>query len=79
MSVCSLLYGYYEQLVDRESAYEILKARAATSPEQAPVEADRGFNWSELLGGGAEPDESVMLDFWWECFYHCWKLRIFCS
>jgi len=51
MSVCSLLYGHYEQLVDRESAYEILKARAATSPEQAPVEADRGFNWGELLGG----------------------------
>ena len=51
----SLLYGHYEQLVDRESAYEILKARAATSPEQAPAEADRGFNWGELLGGSTGP------------------------
>ena len=51
----SLLYGHYEQLVDRESAYEILKARAAISPEQAPAEADRGFNWGELLGGSTGP------------------------
>ncbi|MBC6962011.1 MAG: DUF853 domain-containing protein [Nitrosomonas sp.] len=51
----SPLYGHYEQLVDRESAYEILKARTATSPEQAPTEADRGFNWDELLGGSTGP------------------------
>jgi len=51
----SLLYGHYEQLVDRESAYEILKARDATSPKQAPAEADRGFNWGELLGGSTGP------------------------
>ncbi|HEU4708813.1 MAG TPA: helicase HerA-like domain-containing protein [Methylophilaceae bacterium] len=46
----SLLYGHYEKSVDRESAYEILKARAQQSPEQA--EEDRGFDWGDLFGGG---------------------------
>ncbi len=32
----SLLYGHYEQAVDRESAYEKLKARAAQAAEAAP-------------------------------------------
>jgi len=39
----SLLCGRYEQRVDRESAYEILKVRAATSSKQTLAEADRGL------------------------------------
>ncbi len=51
----SLIYGHYEKLVDRESAYEILKGRAATSAEQAPAGEDRGFDWGGLLGGETGP------------------------
>ena len=51
----SLLYGHYEKQVDRESAYEILKNRAAESATEAPAEEDKGFNWGELLGGSTGP------------------------
>lgn len=52
----SLLYGHYEKQVDRESAYEILKSRAAQSPAQAPAEAaDTGFDWGGLFGGSTGP------------------------
>jgi len=41
--------GFYEKSVDRESAYEILKART----EQAATEAkaDEGFDWGGIFGG----------------------------
>lgn len=46
----SNIYGFYEKQVDRESAYEILKARAAAS---APAPAEEGgFDWGGILGGG---------------------------
>ena len=45
----SLLFGHYEKMLDRESAYEILKGRAQQSPEQ--VEDDQGFDWGGLFGG----------------------------
>jgi DNA helicase HerA-like ATPase len=47
----SLLYGHYEQAVDRESAYEKLKGRVAASGEsqQAPA-AGAGFDLGGLLG-----------------------------
>lgn len=32
----SVLFGHYERMIDRESAYEILKARAEKLTEQAP-------------------------------------------
>jgi uncharacterized protein len=51
----SVLYGHYEKQVDRESAYEILKGRAAQSAEQAPAEQDRGFDWGGMLGGETGP------------------------
>lgn len=51
----SLLYGYYEKAVDRESAYEILKGRAAQTAEQAPAEESRGFDWAGMLGGETGP------------------------
>ncbi len=52
----SVIYGHYEKQVDRESAYEILKGRAAQSAEQAPpAEENRGFDWGGLLGGTTGP------------------------
>lgn len=50
----SIVYGHYENSVDRESAYEILKGRAADAPEQTAEEG--GFDWGDLFGGGkSEP------------------------
>jgi DNA helicase HerA-like ATPase len=51
----SLLYGHYEKAIDRESAYEILKGRAAQTAEQAPAEENRGFDWGGMLGGEVGP------------------------
>lgn len=51
----SLLYGHYEQLIDRESAYEILKARAIAPPEPALDVTGQNFDWNELLIGGSGP------------------------
>jgi len=51
----SLLYGHYEKIVDRESAYEILKGRADQTPQQAPAEESRGFDWAGMLGGETGP------------------------
>jgi DNA helicase HerA-like ATPase len=52
----SNIYGFYEKQVDRESAYEILKARAAESvPEPAEKE---GFDWGGILGGGSDKKKS---------------------
>ncbi|HSI96348.1 MAG TPA: helicase HerA-like domain-containing protein [Methylophilaceae bacterium] len=51
----SVLYGHYEKQVDRESAYEILKSRAAKSATETPVEQGKGFDWGELLGGSTGP------------------------
>jgi uncharacterized protein len=54
----SLVQGVYEKQVDRESAYEVLKKRAAeVAAETAPKEQDasnedRGFNWGGVFGGG---------------------------
>ena len=41
-------------MLDRESAYEILKGRAQQSPEQ--VEDDEGFDWGGLFGGSRRED-----------------------
>lgn len=45
----SNVFGYYEKMVDRESAYETLKSRA----EQAATEAkaEEGFDWGGMFGG----------------------------
>ncbi|MDR2875551.1 MAG: DUF853 domain-containing protein [Methylobacillus sp.] len=51
----SLIYGHYEKQVDRESAYEILKTRAAKSATEAPPEKDKGFDWGGLIGGSTGP------------------------
>lgn len=45
----SNIKGFYEKLVDRESAYEVLKARATESAEVVENE-DKGFDWGGMLG-----------------------------
>jgi len=48
----SNVFSFYEKTEDRESAYEILKGRAAASPaEESP---DEGFDWGGLFGGGSD-------------------------
>ena len=44
----SVIYGHYENAVDRESAYEKLKSRAEDSVQAA--EEDGGFSWDNVLG-----------------------------
>jgi len=48
----SLLFGHYEQAVDRESAYEKLKARAAQSAEAAAPQAPPPQSQPQQGGGG---------------------------
>ena len=49
----SVLYGHYEKAVDRESAYEILKARAQRPVEPTkPTATTGGGVLGDLLGGG---------------------------
>jgi DNA helicase HerA-like ATPase len=50
----SLIYGHYENLIDRESAYEILKGRAAEAvlPPEGQAAESKGFDWGGLFGGG---------------------------
>ena len=64
----SLVAGTYEQLVDRESAYEVLKARreqtaAAAPPSQAPAPASTGSVFGDVLGsvfgGGSSRRQSA--------------------
>jgi uncharacterized protein len=48
----SNLRGFYENQVDRESAYEILKKRAVEeAAEEAPEDEDKGFSWGGMFGG----------------------------
>ncbi len=46
----SLVAGVYEQVVDRESAYERLTGAVANAPGSSAAPAQRGF-WSSLFGG----------------------------
>jgi uncharacterized protein len=52
----SSMFGFYEKAIDRESAYEILKART----EQAATEtkADEGFDWGGMFGGSKKSSGS---------------------
>jgi len=56
----SLVRGVYEKQVDRESAYEILKARAAQSAETA--EEGKGFDWGDILGGKKNSRSDTILE-----------------
>ena len=48
----STLYGHYEKIVDRESAYEMLKARAPQAPAGQQVAS--GESWQSQAGEMAE-------------------------
>ena len=48
----SLVYGSYEKTVDRESAYERLKGRAAEQPQPVPAGSPSSAGgWGEAAGG----------------------------
>jgi len=51
----SNVFSFYEKLVDRESAYEILKGRAQQSATE--VKADEGFDWGGIFGGSSGGDK----------------------
>lgn len=50
----SIIFGHYEQIVDRESAYEIIKSRTATSQDEgkAAPQASSGTQTQTEQGGG---------------------------
>ncbi|MGB4812187.1 MAG: helicase HerA-like domain-containing protein [Methylophilaceae bacterium] len=52
----SIVLGVYDKTVDRESAYEILKNRAAQSATEAKV--DEGFHWGDIFGGSSKTSRS---------------------
>ena len=61
----SLVAGVYDKLVDRESAYEILKQRAeqAASAAQAQTQKEQegsGFDLGGILGGKTSRSDSVL-------------------
>ncbi|AHB49410.1 hypothetical protein W911_15045 [Hyphomicrobium nitrativorans NL23] len=52
----SPVYGKYEQVIDSDSAHEILARRAAKTTEEAG--ADSGGGWSDVVfGGGSTPQK----------------------
>jgi hypothetical protein len=64
----SLVAGVYEQLIDRESAYEVLRSRreqtaTATQPTATPAPTSTGSVFSDVLGsvfgGGSSRRESA--------------------
>lgn len=55
----SLIYGYYEKSVDRESAYEILKARAVESAAQAEAQAVARAEATPKRPAGRQPDTLI--------------------
>ncbi|SCY03377.1 helicase HerA-like C-terminal domain-containing protein [Nitrosospira sp. Nsp13] len=50
----SIIFGHYEQIVDRESAYEIIKSRTATTKDEgkAAPQASSGTQTQTEQGGG---------------------------
>ena len=59
----SLVRGVYEKQVDRESAYEILKARATQSAETVDeTKPEEGFDWGGVFGGERAKDSDSMAE-----------------
>ena len=54
----SALRGFYENQVDRESAYEVLKKRATEKAAEVAPEQGKGFDWGDVLGGGKKTSRS---------------------
>jgi len=46
----SVIYGHYEKVIDRESAYEKLKMRAEQTVSSGPTRQEQG-SWTDLLMG----------------------------
>lgn len=57
----SLLYGHYEKTLDRESAYELLKSRAAQADESAQRKAEQAAAEKEARrkGPGRQPETAA--------------------
>lgn len=53
----SNVFSFYEKPVDRESAYEILKGRAAESPTEE--DPDDSFDWGGLFGSSSDKKKSA--------------------
>lgn len=59
----SLVRGVYEKQMDRESAYEILKARATQSAETVDeTKPEEGFDWGGVFGGERAKDSDSMAE-----------------
>ncbi len=62
----STVYGHYEQVIDRESAYEILKQRSAQAPQSKTLEekqAEFARKRAQQPAGKVKPSETTqMLD-----------------
>ena len=55
----SAFYGHYENVIDRESVYEILKARSDNHAQSsAKLDEAHGFDWRSLLGGSSNTKSS---------------------
>jgi uncharacterized protein len=56
----SIVAGVYDQLKDRESAYEILSKRVeeVAAKETEDKEGKEGFDWGGMLGGGKKTSRS---------------------
>lgn len=52
----SVIFGHYENAVDRESAYEILKVKGTASATE--TKEGGGFDWGGLFGGGSSESQS---------------------
>ncbi|MCO6428127.1 helicase HerA-like domain-containing protein [Nitrosomonas communis] len=53
------VFGYYEETIDRESAYEILKEQVnRKTGTEILSESDRAFDWRDLLGQQADNKRS---------------------
>lgn len=56
----SNIFSFYEKTIDRESAYEVLKARAEQTATEA--KADEGFDWGGILGGDKKKSSGCRSD-----------------
>ena len=52
----SIIFGHYEKFIDRESAYEILKARTEKSSNS--TQNSSGFDWGDILIGSGKKKRS---------------------
>ena len=52
----SIIFGHYEKVIDRKSAYEILKRKAENIPD--PEKNPSGFDWGEILIGNGNKRRS---------------------